>query len=53
MQDEDKKKKEKQTNIDSENLRRKLMENINSLPTSQNSGKLAGVLQNLQNSLRS
>ena len=53
MQDEDKKKKEKQTNINSENLRRKLMENINSLPTSQNSGKLAEVLQNLQNSLRS
>lgn len=51
MQDEEKNKKQKQT-IDSENLRRKLTENLNSLPNTQNGGKLAEVLQNLKNSLK-
>jgi Ca2+-binding EF-hand superfamily protein len=51
MQDEEKNKKQKQT-IDSENLRRKLTENLHSLPNTQNGGKLAEVLQNLKNSLK-
>lgn len=51
MQDEEKNKKQKQT-IDSENLRRKLTENLNSLPNTQNGGRLAEVLQNLKNSLK-